>query len=75
MIVMMTIFSLIIIYLSIIRIIHIKNKVFIKMKSIIYWSALLSSALFMTQCANSKKITQKNDIPKERNLAYQDIEY
>ncbi|BCI62099.1 alpha/beta hydrolase family protein [Coprobacter secundus] len=42
------------------------------MKSIIYWSALLSSALFMTQCANSKKITQKNDIPKERNLAYQD---
>ena len=42
------------------------------MKSIIYWSALLSSALFMTQCANSKKITQKNDTPKERNFAYQD---
>lgn len=42
------------------------------MKSVIYWSALLSSALFMSQCTNSKKITQKNDILKERNLAYKD---
>lgn len=42
------------------------------MKSIIYWSALLTIALFTFQCTNSKRITQNNNISKERNLAYQD---
>ena len=42
------------------------------MKAIIYWSALLSSTLFMTQCTNYQKTTQKDDILRERDLVYKD---
>ena len=42
------------------------------MKSMVYWSALLSSTLIMTQCTNDQRITQKKDIPIERSLAYKD---
>ena len=42
------------------------------MKSIIYWSALLSSTLIVPQCTNYQKTTQKDDILRERDLAYKD---
>ena len=42
------------------------------MKSIIYWSALLSSTLIVLQCTNYQKTTQKDDILRERDLAYKD---
>ena len=42
------------------------------MKSIVYWSALLSSTLIMTQCTNCGEIIQKKENSKERNLAYED---
>ena len=42
------------------------------MKSIICGFALLSCILLMTQCAEGRKIIQKNESPKERTLVYKD---